>query len=463
MVDDEPGWSVAVPPKWSHDDLLVLMELVPERPTWLGTGPPRELEEALGIALWRGVANVRLWAETPDDERATLFRRMRAVTFDVSEGSELADPLQKLRSDARKSEPELAPALEVFAALTDTPEKTTVSEIVTACRIVVTWAERKGFAETAVQFAEAAAAAAPDNPALANLAGRLCRVYGRRGRAELWYDRAIGLSRRIPGRPGIREYIHAHLGFATTLLEIEEHDRALKYIKRAGSMAKRKGMKAKGAEAFHDAMYLATMRGSLGRAATYARRAIHLYPVHHTRLPALAHDFALLLVYKGMYFPALSILQSVVRKIPRRADEVVVWGTIARSAAGAGHRRRFTEAVHMVNSLAPKFAQSGAAALYGVAEGARLLGDWPMAQRYASEAARLATLTGSQQVLSLSTDLLRSVEEHRPGLANLPKYHPSGTLLRQLAPLVRLRVAKWRGPSWRPRRISTQDVENSID
>lgn len=446
------GWTVVEPPSWCRNDLLVLLELVPERPSWIVDGPPRELEEALGIELWRAVANIRLWAETPDSDRSELFQRVRSAN---SFPRELAppDPVRQRLADASTLEPGLGSALETFAALVQAPEGVTVPEIVSACRQVVSWAENRGFAETAMQFAEAAAAADPRNPVLANLAGRLCRNYGKRGRAELWYDRAIGLSRRMPGKAGVREYIHAHLGFATTLLEIEDHARALNYIKRAGFMAKRKGMRAKAAEAFHDAMYLATVDGSLGRATVYARKAINLYPYHHPRLPALAHDFALLLVYKGMYPPALSILRAVVRKIPRRADEVVVWGTIARAAAGAGIIKTFRQAVEIVDATAPMFGQSGAAALYSVAEGARTLRDWPTSQTYAQAAATLARTTGSQQVLSLSTKLLAEIDDCRLGVAKLPKGNPSGTLLRHLAPVVRLRVAKWRGPTWRPRRL----------
>lgn len=454
------GWTVVEPPTWCRDDLLVLLELVPERPSWLAEGPPRELEEALGIELWRAVANIRLWAETPRAQYAELFQRVRSNPSGRGFAHVTESSLQKRRADARSSEPELVSALEVFTELTEAPERISVAALVSACRAVAAWGEQRGFAETAMQFAEAAAAAAPESAALANLAGRLCRVYGKRGRAELWYDRAIGLSRRISGKAGIREYIHAHLGFATTLLEIEDHERALKYIKRAGLMAKRKGMRGKAAEAFHDAMYLATVDGSLGKATVYARRAINLYPFHHSRLPALAHDFALLLVHKGMYSPALSILQSVVGKILRPADEVVVWGTIARSAAGAGHNSRFREAVEIVETLAPKYGQAGAAALYGVAEGARLLEDWAMAEQFATEAASRALATGSQQVVSLSLKLVAAVKAREPGVAKLRTSDPSGTLLRHLAPLVRLRVAKWRGPTWRPRRVGPHHQNN---
>jgi tetratricopeptide (TPR) repeat protein len=445
------AWTVVEPPNWSRDERLVLMELT-RSPSWISDGPPRELEEALGMVLWRAVANVRQWAETPGHERAQLFLRLRGSV-------ESPDFTSQRRKDARASAPELSGALDVFARLTQAPHVSDVGDLVSACRHVVAWAEERGFSETAMQFAEAAAAAAPDSPTLANLAGRVCRVYGERGRAELWYDRAIGLSRRVPGKRGARQYIHAHLGFAATLLEIGENTAALKHIRSAALTAKRRGMKSKAAEAFHDAMYLATVEGALGRAAVYARRAVAIYPYHHVRYPALAHDFALLLVYKGMYALALTLLQSTIRKLPVGADSTVVWGTIARSAAGAERRRLFQQAVDQVNVLAPIFAQSGAAALYSVAEGARLIGDRGMAEQYARRAIEQATATGSGQVVRLARHLSAALASGEPAVPELSRNDPSGALLRLIAPRVRLRLAKWRGRTWRPRRKGDEQSE----
>jgi tetratricopeptide (TPR) repeat protein len=444
------GWRVVEPPSWCRDELGVLMELVPERPLWLSGGPPRELEEALGLELWRAVANVRQWADTPPAERETLFARARARRA-AEQPNDVSEPGSA--PDERNFPAALTPAIASFDHLRNEPGRIAASEIIAGCRAVVAWAESEGFAETAMQFAEAAASVAPESAALANLAGRICRAYGKRGRAELWYDRAIGLARRTPGSRGAREYIHAHLGFATTLLEISEHAAALEHIKRAALTAKRKGMKAKAAEAFHDAMYLATVDGKLGRAAVYARRAVAIYPYHHPRYPALAHDFSLLLVYKGMYSLALRIASGALPLLSARADEVVAWGTVARSAAGARRIRRFTAAVARVDALAPSFGQAGAAALYSVAEAARLLGDWRMAERYATAAVRQAEAAGSIQVADLGNDLLKAIYSRTPGLPEQSKHDPSGALLRRIAPTLRLRLQNWRGPTWRPRRV----------
>lgn len=406
--------------------------------------------EALGIELWRAVANVRLWSDTPESHRSDLFIRARNT-----------DEAARRQTDAILQAPELSLALNTFTALIRDPGVIEARTLVRACQEVAGWAEQRGLAETRVQFTEAAAAAIPDDPELANLAGRACREAGKRGRAELWYDRAIALSRHVQGKRGIRENIHAHLGFATTLLEIEEYGKALRHIKSAGATAKEKGMKAKAAEAFHEAMYHASMIGELNRAALLARRAIRMYPYHHVRYPALAHDVAVLMIFFGMYTRALSVLQSTIKKITSSADQTVVLSSLARAAAGAGRPSRFMEAVEQINTMAPSFGQAGAVALYNVAEGARLLGLWDMAEDYAVRAEAQARATGAGQIETRARKLLTEVSHQLPGAPELPATDPRGLILRRLAPALRLRVAKWRGPTWRPRHVRPDPVASS--
>jgi hypothetical protein len=448
--DGKSGWTVVVPPTWCRDDRLVLLELVPERPNPLIGWDP-ELDESLGLELWRAVASIRRWADSAESDRPSLFARARSRSLEEAE---------QVRHKARSQAPELEKALDVFTALTTAPADADAGSLVLACRAVVDWAEKKGLEETAIQFAEAAAGVMPESAALANLAGRISRLFGRRGRAELWYDRAIGLSRRTPGKRGIRQYVRARLGFAATLVEIEEHAAALEHIATAATTAKRKGMRGKAAEAFHDAMYLSTMDAQFAKATIFARKAIHNYPFHHHRYPALGHDFALLLLYRGMYPFALSLLNSAVRKIASPAEQLVAWGTLARSAAGAGYQTRFEEATARVDQLVPTFSQTASAGLYSVGEGARLLGNWEMAERYALAAEDAALKSGTTQIVTRSRALLESITHRQAGPSPTPEGGPSDLLLRRLAPAVRLRLTQWRGPTWRPRHLGPEDLDD---
>jgi tetratricopeptide (TPR) repeat protein len=345
--------------------------------------------------------------------------------------------------------PELASALGVFSALAAAPGSVRQADVLHACRTTASWAEGRGRYETALQFAEAATVVAPEEPEIANLAARICRVMGERPRGELWYERAIGLART---RHDIREYIHGHLGLSTLLLERDEPAEAMEHIRTAGDTAKRFGLKPKAGEAYHDALAVAILTGDIGRAIVFAKKAVALYPRHHERYPALAYDLSLALVTWGIYEPALSILQNAVGRISAPADQLVVWGTLARAAAGAGHAATYREAVRQVMRLSAVHRQNAAAGLYSLAEAARLLDQWEEAASAARDALKIGRATESFDVVRRTEALMQDIEAKRKGVPALPANDARVAVLRGLATTVRMRIARWRGPTWRPRR-----------
>jgi hypothetical protein len=135
----EPGWHsrYALPPvpTWHRADWHVL----------------KDVPDVLGVALWRAVRDVRLWAETPADERQRLARKAPEVA---------RERLQFAHAQA----PELDQALAFLTELFEKPALVTAEEVAEACAHVADWAERQGATETAVQFAEAAAVADVLNP-----------------------------------------------------------------------------------------------------------------------------------------------------------------------------------------------------------------------------------------------------------------------------------------------------------
>lgn len=401
----------------------MLREVAPE--------PADAGSEALGALLWREVRHLHTWAVTRSEFRADGRAR-------IESGEK-----REMRELAKIAAPELTNALSNFA------DAAAPEAVIAACREIVQWAEGRLWTETAMQYAEAAAMLDPDDAELANLAGRVCRRGGQRARAEVWYDRAIGLSR---ASRNVREYISAHLGFAAVLRDRERYEEALHYIKRAGLTAKRAGIRKQAGEAFHDAVGIATLRGDFPRAAVYARRALAVYPRHHARFPAFGYDLAFLMVDLGMYSHALSLLNSVAPKISSPAERVVVLGTLARAAAGAGLRARYIEVAQTVQEQAPHYPVMAAGALYSVAEGARLLGDWDDAARLAELAVASGRANDQPLALGRAQKLLSEVAARQPGPAPLSREDARGAILRNLAPVVRLRLRAWRGPTWRPRR-----------
>ncbi|MBB4637488.1 hypothetical protein [Longimicrobium terrae] len=441
---------LVMPSRLCLNDLRVLDDLLQAAPGW----EPEEadpLVDSFGVELWRAVANVRLWVDTPAERRDELFTRP------------LSAARRERRAHAEMQAPELVPALTVFAALVDSPRTAKAGELAQACLSVLRWAEDRGMAETAVQFAEAAAALVPASAKLANVAGRTCRFHGRSGRGEIWYERAVGLSRRHFGTTaGRREYISANLGLGAVCLDRNDIPAAIRKIKRAARAAWWAGMKGKAAEAYHDALYFSTMQSAYGRATQYARKAAHLYPVHHRRYPAMVHDVALLMIHLGMYAPALSLLHSVVKRIASPAERLIVWGTVARAAGGAERKSSFRKAEAEVRTMAPTFREKSPAALCSLAEGAALLGNWAVADEYVSESLALAREVGPEQVRDRIERIAADIARRVPGPPALPRSAAAGTVLGRLAPALRLRLARWRGRTWRPVRSSgdpeTQEI-----
>lgn len=413
-------------PNWLLGELAVLQEL--------------SAFEALGLALWRAVTTMRLWSDTPESDRPGLFSS-RPPDAEVS----------AWRDEARRQAPDLRDALDTFESLTQAGSDVRAANLAGACEAVIRWAERRGYAQVAMQFAEAAAAVDGRSPALANRAGRVCRRSGERARAELWYARAIGLARATQNA---REYISGYLGAAAVLRDRGEHIRALRLIRRAGLTAKRFGMRGQAAEAFHDALGVAALEGDFLRATIYARRALAVYPVHHRRFPAFAYDVSYLLVSRGFYDVALTLLPGIAPRLHTPAEQLVVLGTLSRAAGGAGRRDIFLETLARVESLASTYPATGAGALYSAAEGARLLRDWDRAEHLAHAALAAAVANDAALVLPLARALAVDITVRRPGLPPAGTGEADAQVLRVLAAEVRRRLDRWRGPTWRPRRAA---------
>jgi tetratricopeptide (TPR) repeat protein len=238
------------------------------------------------------------------------------------------------------------------------------------------------------------------------------------------------------------------------LLERDEPQEAMEHIRTAGDTAKRFGLKPKAGEAYHDALAIAILTGDIDRAVRYAQKAVALYPKHHERYPALAYDLSLALVMWGVHEPAVPILRHAVDHVRSPAEQLIVWGTLARAAAGAGEISHYREALRHVTLLVPEHRQNAAAALYSIGEAARLLGNWNAAEDSARGAVELGEATGAHDVVRRSQALLRAIKQREPQATVLLPDDPRAVALRGLAATVRLRIAKWRGPSWRPRRQS---------
>lgn len=241
-------WSIACPPNWPLNDVEIL----------------REVDGELGPMLLLACYNVRLAAEADPDLRPSLFGRRIAV-------------------DATRCAPlEILEASEVLARLVSSRGDVPDRELADACRAIAEWAEAHSRSITAIAYAEAAARLLPDDPEMANLAGRACRRGGERQRAELWYERGAGLARRVGNT---LEQVNGWLGFGNLYRDEGDFGRAFVWIRRAGRTARRGGLRESAGEALHDAFFVSYLNENLPRAAVWAERAARIYPVHADRLP----------------------------------------------------------------------------------------------------------------------------------------------------------------------------------
>jgi len=354
------------------------------------------LEQAggdLALVLWRVLRRVREWAEHPAETRSEVFR------FAPDHAS------ARLTLEGER-EPELVEAFATVASLLREPESVPARRLAEACHRVYAWAERRSLVEVAMLFAEATALVEPENPAWANDAGRLCRRAARDDRSVSWFHRAYGLAARTKEQP---EMIRALLGYGTLMKDAGEYDEARRHYEKAATRARYTGRRRQAAEAHHDLLAIAAETGACAEGERHARRALELYPIHHPAVPALAHDWAFLLVRSRYYSLALPLVEAVLPRILLPEVQTVVWGTVARAAAGAGRRDRFEEAECRVARLIELHEEFAPSALNGLAQGSWAFGRWAEAEGYAARALETARMRRDGGEERMPRDLLRGI------------------------------------------------------
>lgn len=406
-------WFVAATPNWPLDDLTIL----------------REVDGEIGRELLLALYNARLVAETPIKLRAELFAVTSAPALEISIPVEIRDALHTLFRLPRETQ-----------ALSD-------RELARACRVIAEFAEDRSCFVTAVGFAEVAARLVPDDPELANRAGRACRRAGERARAELWYERGFGLARRLGD---VLQYVKGHLGYGSIFRDQGDYGNALRWIKRAGISARKAGHREAGAEAMHDAFALAYLQEDFGRAASLIRRAARIYPVHARRVPYFAADLALLLSRRGLYGMAMELLRVVQTHLTAPADCLQVWGLVAFASGGAGDREAYDAALRHIHEMADLYRESSAGALAYAAAGAHLLRDWELAETLIEEST--ARAKGDTLSEDLAARVRRDITMRTPGAPAAEEQDPANITLQGIFPEFIARVRRWRGPTWRPPR-----------
>jgi tetratricopeptide (TPR) repeat protein len=316
------------------------------------------------------------------------------------------------------------------------------------------WAEASGCLLVALRFAEAAAACDPFDPAPANLAGRLSRTLGLAPLADLWYSRGIALART---RKWSACYVRGQLGFGTLQKEIGNTSSAVEHYQRGAWRAQRCGIKWLAGEVHHDLLLLALSMRAFADAETYAERAMNVYPKHHDRIPALAHDFGLLCTREHAFRIAYPLLRRVLGLMSRPHEKLIVWSTLALAAAGADENTSYLEGRTAALDMVAAFPKSAPPALMNLAFAAHVRRDWSKASRCARKA--LEMIGGNPLFKEQTRDASILLEQVTGRITaarphQLPDDHEVN--LRTLSESLSRLLSNWHGRTWRMRKAQAQ-------
>lgn len=311
------------------------------------------------------------------------------------------------------------------------------------------WALEKGFAEPAIQCAEAASALVPESSRLALASGHANRKSSEEARATIHYERAVTLARHARKW---RTYVRAHLGLGKVKKALGDSAGARAHYYTAARAARSlSGEKWLAAQTRHDLMALAAEQGACDEALRHAVAALEWFPRHHASLPALAHDLAFLLVRMDAPVLAVPLLTAAVPKLVPR-EQVIGWSTLARAAASVGERGAYDEAAEKVLRLVGLFDYHAAAAFANLACGAHRLELWADAEQYALRSLELAEPgTMEREVAQAVLDRVRAKRGADP---LTPVMASSSARVPLLIAEVTGRLSVWHGQTWKRKRQS---------
>jgi tetratricopeptide (TPR) repeat protein len=382
-----------------------------------------ETDAPLSLLLWQRARDVRLWATADPSVRARLFAGREDVERGLEATAGLADGV--------------AGAVRLLGALVRYPEFIPAAEVCAACLEVSEWADGSHMPETALHFAEAAALADPGSAEAAAVAGSACANQAADQRAAVWFFRSIRTARRLRNWEW---YSRALIRLALLHYELGEHRRARRAGERACSSAEWSGHYTYAAKAHHALLLVECADGSYAGGERHARRALELYPHQFTRLPHLAHDYAYLLTCHGGYAAALTLLDAALPFFTLPWERIAIYGTVAKAAAGLGHRARHSEAVADILLLAAVSDTHAAGALVLAAEGAHLLGDRERAVRLAEYGLGIAEERREREPRRRARLVLDAVAAPAPAIADLPAEGVASTTALFLQRLKKLRA-----------------------
>jgi tetratricopeptide (TPR) repeat protein len=341
-------------------------------PTWAADElmPPEGIDPVLASELWQRARDVKLWSDVPTTRRERLFVVSAAsLSHGIAEGPEpINSGLQTLRK------------------LVGSPQSAGGDELGQACSSISAWAEQAGHVRLSRTYAEAWAVVEPLSAKAAATAGGLCTRLADYSRAEIWLQRAVRIGRATKDWEW---YIRGYLRLGILRFNLGNYKPARRYYARAYRTAVWGGFDTLAGKARHDLMTICTDVSAFDLGIDYAAEVLRLYPVDDPVFPYFVHDFAFLLLQAGGFQFADDLLSAAVQFIPDHR-RLLIYGTMARTAAALGDRERY-ESLSLEVQRRAAISEEGAAAAYvRLADGARQYGEWERAERLAGTALVIA-------------------------------------------------------------------------
>jgi tetratricopeptide (TPR) repeat protein len=345
----------------------------------------------VAVLLWQRFNDVEEWLRTPDARKPGLFACTSAyneLLIEIAEGCEMRENLRVIRQ------------------LLEAGNSTQSRDMARLCEQVGAWASSEGFVETAAMYYLLAAHAAPFDQILNFAAGRAERICARYHRAEQWFQRAIGLSRRAGDE---ETYVSAYLGWG--LLEEQRGDHAAAQVRytRALKAAERGQLRPLAAAAHHNMIPLAAQARDFDTGQSHIVAAYKLYDKDAT-VTRLAADAAAFWAWFGYFDLAHAVYMAVVDRIAQLPDRVQVQANIARAAAATGAEADYQRIHDTINELAAAGRHLPARVWVDLAEGARSLGRTRAALDLAGRALEEAEARREQATLAAARGVLGAVQ-----------------------------------------------------
>jgi tetratricopeptide (TPR) repeat protein len=359
----------------------------------------REFDGNASVVLWKAYKNVRLWAGAQAEERSGLF-------------APGAGTIRREEVERGGFEQEVAGALSDLADVLDAPESAAPPSVSRACRRLSDWALGRGASATAMLFMQAAALAHPDDPDAACAVGRMARNRAEYARAETWFRQSIFASRAARDWS---VYAQAYVGLGKVFWHRGALPAARRCMLRAYRTANRHHLVELRGWALSDLGGLAIHAGRWEEARSYIRSALDLFGPRHPLSLRLLHDLSYAWVTMGWFAPATRVLQAVEPHFVGGIERVLLAGSLARAAGGAGEEHSFLTAVNRIEQLSsePNVAAVVADAWLDAAHGGASLRCWDVAEMAATAALRLAHERGEARVRLDAEATLESIRAGR--------------------------------------------------